>query len=94
MSPGDFDYPRGLGRRPDVRKPGCFAAVGQDMKIALSIICILIISVSVRGIIGYGRMVETDRPPPEEIRKNLNIMGVIIVILAIMLLVLVNLNGF
>jgi hypothetical protein len=60
------------------------------VKIALSIICISIFCVSFRGIIGYGRMIETDKPGHKEIKKNLNIVGSIIAILALLLLVLIN----
>ena len=63
------------------------------MKITLSIICISIFCVSFRGIIGYGRMIETDRPDYKEIKNNLNIVGGIIAILALLLLVLINLYG-
>jgi hypothetical protein len=64
------------------------------VKIALSIICISIFCVSFRGIIGYGRMIETDKPDHKEIKKNLNIVGGIIAILALLLLVLINIHGF
>jgi hypothetical protein len=60
------------------------------MKIALSIICISIFCVSFRGIIGYGRMIETDKPDHKEIKKNLDIVGGIVAILALLLLVLIN----
>jgi len=64
------------------------------MKIALSIICISIFCVSFRGIIGYGRMIENDMPNPKEIKKNLEIVGGIIAILALLLLVLINIHTF
>jgi hypothetical protein len=64
------------------------------VKIALSIICISIFCVSFRGIIGYGRMIETDKPDHKEIKKNLYIVGGIIAILALLLLVLINIYGF
>ena len=64
------------------------------MKIALSIICITIFCVSFRGIIDYGRMIETDKPAHMEIKKNLTIVGGIIAILALLLLVLINISAF
>ena len=64
------------------------------MKIALSIICISLFCVSFRGIIGYARMIETDKPDYKEIKKNLNIIGGIIAVLALLLLVLINIYGF
>ena len=64
------------------------------MKITLSIICISIFCVSFRGIIGYGRMIESDKPDHKEIKKNLNVVGGIIAILALLLLVLINIYGF
>jgi hypothetical protein len=64
------------------------------MKITLSIICISIFCVSFRGIIGYGRMIESEKPNHKEIKKNLNIVGGIIAILALLLLVLINIYGF
>jgi len=38
-------------------------------------------------------MIETDRPDYKEIKNNLNIVGGIIAILALLLLVLINLYG-
>ena len=64
---------------------------GEDtVKITLSIICISIFCVSFRDIIGYGRMIETDKPDHKEIKRNLNIVGGIIAVLALFLLVLIN----
>ncbi len=39
-------------------------------------------------------MIETDKPDHQEIKKNLNIVGGIIAILALLLLVLINIYGF
>jgi hypothetical protein len=64
------------------------------MKITLSILCISIFCVSFRGIIGYGRMIESGKPDYKEIKKNLNIVGGIIALLALLLLVLINIYGF
>jgi len=39
-------------------------------------------------------MIATDKPDHKEIKKNLNIVGGIIAILALLLLVLINIYGF
>lgn len=64
------------------------------MKIALSILCILIISVSFRGILSIRQSIDTDNPSPEDIKKGLDIVLGIIAFLALVLLVLINIHGF
>jgi hypothetical protein len=62
------------------------------MKIALSILCILIISVSFRGILSIRQSIDTDNPGPEEIKKGLDIVLGLVAFLALLLLVLINLH--
>ena len=64
------------------------------MKIALSIICILIISVSFRGILSIRQSLDTDNPSPEDIKKGLDIVLGIVAFLALLLLVLINIPSF
>jgi hypothetical protein len=64
------------------------------MKIALSILCILIISVSFRGILSIRQSIDTDNPSPEDIKRGLDIVLGIIAFLALVLLVLINIHGF
>jgi hypothetical protein len=64
------------------------------MKIALSIICILIISVSFRGILSIRQSLDTDKPSPEDIKKGLDIVLGIVAFLALLLLVLINIHSF
>jgi hypothetical protein len=64
------------------------------MKIALSIICILIISVSFRGILSIRQSLDTDNPSPEDIKKGLDIVLGIVAFLALLLLVLINIHSF
>lgn len=63
------------------------------MKIPLSIICIAIISVSVRGLLSLRQSLETDKPDPQDVKKGLDIVLGIIVLLALLLLILINLSG-
>jgi hypothetical protein len=64
------------------------------MKTALSIICILIISVSFRGILSIRQSIDTDKPSPEDIKKGLDIVLGIVAFLALLLLVLINIHSF
>ena len=64
------------------------------MKIALSILCILIISVSFRGILSIRQSIDTDNPSPEDIKRGLDIVLVIVAFLAFLLLVLINIHSF
>ena len=64
------------------------------MKIALSIICILIISVSFRDILSIRQSLDTDKPSPEDIKKGLDIVLGIVAFLALLLLVLINIHSF
>ena len=64
------------------------------MKISLSIICILIISVSVRGLLSIRQSIDIDKPSPQEIKKGLDIVLGIVVFLALLLLVLINIHTF
>jgi hypothetical protein len=64
------------------------------MKIALSILCILIISVSFRGLLSIRHSIDIDNPSPEEIKRGLDIVLGIIAFLALVLLVLINIHGF
>ena len=64
------------------------------MKIALSILCILIISVSFRGILSIRQSIDTDNPSPEDIKRGLDIVLGIIAFLALVLLVLISIQGF
>jgi hypothetical protein len=71
-----------------------YIATKNIMKIALSIICILIISVSFRGILSIRQSIDTDNPSPQEIKRGLDIVLGIIAFLALLLLVLINIPGF
>lgn len=64
------------------------------MKTALSILCILIISVSFRGLLSIRQSIDTDNPSPEDIKKGLDIILGIVAFLALLLLVLINIAGF
>ena len=64
------------------------------MKIALSIICILIISVSFRGILSIRQSIDTDNPSPQEIKRGLDIVLGIVAFLALLLLILINIHNF
>ena len=64
------------------------------MKISLSIICILIISVSVQGLLSIRQSIDIDKPSPQEIKKGLDIVSGIVVFLALLLLVLINIHTF
>jgi len=64
------------------------------MKIALSIICILIISVSFRGILSIRLSIDTDNPSPQEIKRGLDIVLGIVAFLALLLLILINIHNF
>jgi hypothetical protein len=64
------------------------------MKIALSIICILIISVSFRGVLSIRQSIDTDNPSPQEIKRGLDIVLGIVAFLALLLLVLINIHIF
>ena len=64
------------------------------MKVALSILCILIISVSFRGILSIRQSIDTDNASPEEIKRGLDTVLGIVAFLALMLLVLINIHVF
>jgi len=64
------------------------------VKISLSIICILIISVSVQGLLSIRQSIDIDKPSPQEIKKGLDIVSGIVVFLALLLLVLINIHTF
>jgi len=64
------------------------------MKIALSIICMLIISVSFRGVLSIRQSIDTDNPSPQEIKRGLDIVLGIVAFLALLLLVLINIHNF
>jgi len=83
-------FPKEKKRKPNLKLVKGLTKEENIVKIALSIICISIFCVSFRGIIGYGRMIETDKPDHKEIKKNLDIVGGIVAILALLLLVLIN----
>ena len=87
-------FPKEKKRKPNLKLVKGLTKEENIVKIALSIICISIFCVSFRGIIGYGRMIETDKPDHKEIKKNLDIVGGIVAILALLLLVLINIYSF
>jgi hypothetical protein len=60
------------------------------MKIALSILCILIISVSFRGLLSIRQSIDTDNQSPEEIKRGLDIVLSLVAFLALLLLILIN----
>lgn len=62
------------------------------MKIALSILCILIISVSFRGILSIRQSIDNDNASPEEIKRGLDIVLGVVAFLALILLVLINIH--
>ena len=78
------------------RKIQNFKAVEEEniVKISLSIICILIISVSVRGLLSIRQSIDIDKPSPQEIKRGLDIVLGIVVFLALLLLVLINIHTF
>ena len=61
-----------------------------QLKTTLSILCILIISVSFRGILSIRKSIDTDKPSPEDIKRGLDVVLGIVAILALLLLLLIN----
>jgi hypothetical protein len=60
------------------------------VKVTLSIICILIISVSVRGLRSLIDSIDNDNPTPEDIKKGLYLVLGTVFLLALLLLILIN----
>ena len=60
------------------------------MKVTLSIICILIISVCVRGLRSLIESIDNDNPTLEDIKKGLYLVLGTVFLLALLLLILIN----
>jgi hypothetical protein len=60
------------------------------VKVTLSIICILIISVFVRGLRSLIESIDNDNPTLEDIKKGLYLVLGTVFVLALLLLILIN----
>jgi len=60
------------------------------MKVTLSILCILIISVSFRGLLSIRESIDADSPDPVDIKRGIDIVLGTVAVLALLLLILIN----
>jgi len=60
------------------------------MKVTLSILCILIISVSFRGLLSIRESIDADRPDPRDIKRGIDFVLGTVAVLALLLLILIN----